>query len=144
MWKRHMESKTYQHKVQYYETDQMQIVHHSNYIRWFEEARSDFLEQIGYGYDRMEKEGIISPVIEIHAKYRSMTRFGETVNIQVKMVNFTGLKFSLEYIISDSVTGEIRVTGSSEHCLLDRDNKPVRLKKVNPELYALLDSCVEK
>ena len=102
------------------------------------------MEQIGYGYDRMEKEGIISPVIEIHAKYRSMTRFGETVNIQVKMVNFTGLKFSLEYIISDSVTGEIRVTGSSEHCLLDRDNKPVRLKKVNPELYALLDSCVEK
>ena len=139
-----MDIKTYQHKVQYYETDQMQIVHHSNYIRWFEEARSDFLEQIGYGYDRMEKEGIISPVIEIHAKYRSMTRFGEMVNIVVKMIRFTGLKFELEYIISDSVTGEIRVTGSSEHCLLARDSKPVRLKKVNPELYALLDSCVEK
>ena len=139
-----MEMKIYQHKVQYYETDQMQIVHHSNYIRWFEEARMNFLEQAGFGYDRFEKEGIISPVLEVQAKYLTMTRFGENVNIQVKMVNFTGLKFSIEYVISDSVTGEVRVTGRSGHCLLDRENKPIRLKKVNPELYELLDSLVEK
>lgn len=139
-----MEIKTYQHKVQYYETDQMQIVHHSNYIRWFEEARTDFLEQAGYGYDRFEREGIISPVLEIQAKYKSMARYGEIVNIDVKMVSFTGLKFALEYIISDSVTGEVRVTGRSEHCLLDRNNKPIRLKKVNPGLYELLDSLTEK
>ncbi len=139
-----MEIKSYQHKVQYYETDQMQIVHHSNYIRWFEEARTDFLEQAGFGYDRFEKEGIISPVLEVHAKYHTMTRFGEIVSIKVKMTNFTGLKFTIEYIISDSVTGEVRVTGRSEHCLLDRENKPIRLKKVNPGLYELLDSLVEK
>lgn len=139
-----MEMKIYQHKVQYYETDQMQIVHHSNYIRWFEEARTDFLEQAGFGYDRFEKEGIISPVLEVHAKYLTMTRFGETVNIQVKMTNFTGLKFTIEYVISDSVTGEVRVTGRTEHCLLDKENKPIRLKKVNPGLYELLDSLVEK
>ena len=139
-----MEIKSYQHKVQYYETDQMQIVHHSNYIRWFEEARTDFLEQAGFGYDRFEKEGIISPVLEVHAKYLTMTRFGETVNIQVKMTNFTGLKFTIEYVISDSVIGEVRVTGRTEHCLLDKENKPIRLKKVNPGLYELLDLLVEK
>lgn len=139
-----MEIKAYQHKVQYYETDQMQIVHHSNYIRWFEEARTDFLEQAGFGYDRFEKEGIISPVLEVHAKYHTMTRFGETVNIKVTMTNFTGLKFTIEYVISDSVTDEIRVTGRTEHCLLDKENKPIRLKKVNPGLYELLDSLVEK
>ena len=55
----------YIHKVQYYETDQMGIVHHSNYIRWFEEARIDLLEQLGIGYDMIEKEGIISPVIGV-------------------------------------------------------------------------------
>ena len=134
----------YKHKVHYYETDQMQIVHHSNYIRWFEEARTDFLEQAGFGYDRFEKEGIISPVLEVHAKYHTMTRFGETVNIQVKMTTFTGLKFTIEYVISDSVTGEVRVTGRTEHCLLDKENKPIRLKKVNPGLYELLNSLVEK
>ena len=51
--------KPYEHIVQYYETDQMGIVHHSNYIRWFEEARSYILEQIGFGYKKMEEEGII-------------------------------------------------------------------------------------
>lgn len=50
----------YIHKVQNYETDQMGIVHHSNYIRWFEEARSDVLEKAGMGYDVMEAEGVIS------------------------------------------------------------------------------------
>ena len=139
-----MEIKIYQHKVQYYETDMMGIVHHSNYIRWFEEARMDFLEQAGYSYKRFEDEGIISPVLEVQAKYRSMVRFGDTVNIEVHMRSFTGLKFGLDYIISDSITGEIRVIGSSEHCLLDRGHKPVRLKKVNPQLYDLLSALVEK
>lgn len=138
-----MEIKIYQHKVQYYETDMMGIVHHSNYIRWFEEARMDFLEQAGYSYKRFEDEGIISPVLEVTAKYRSMVRFGDIVNIEVNMRSFNGLKFGLEYIISDSMTGEVRVTGTSEHCLLDKMHKPVRLKKINPELYTLLESLVE-
>ena len=53
---------TYTHKVQYYETDQMAFVHHSNYIRWFEEARIDFMEKLGAPYDKMEQMGFISPV----------------------------------------------------------------------------------
>ena len=55
----------YHHTVQYYETDRMGITHHSNYIRWMEEARVDFLRQLGWGYDRLEAEEIISPVTEL-------------------------------------------------------------------------------
>ena len=55
----------YDHKVQYYETDGMGIVHHSNYIRWFEEARVDLLEQLGFGYDRIEEAGYSGPVLEV-------------------------------------------------------------------------------
>lgn len=54
-----MEVAVYEHKAQYYETDQMGIVHHSNYIRWFEEARVDLLEQLGIGYDVMENVNIV-------------------------------------------------------------------------------------
>ena len=49
----------YRHKVQYYETDKMGITHHSNYIRWMEEARIDFLAQIGWNYERLEVMGIV-------------------------------------------------------------------------------------
>ena len=72
----------YKHKVQYYETDQMGIVHHSNYIRWFEEARMDFMEKMGMGYDQMESQGILSPVLSVEAKYLRMVHFGDTVSIE--------------------------------------------------------------
>ena len=58
-----MTTHQYQHKVQYYETDQMGMVHHSNYIRWFEEARVDYLAAVGLPYDQMEAEGIITHLI---------------------------------------------------------------------------------
>ena len=54
--------KDYIRKVQYYETDRMGIVHHSNYIRWFEEARIFYMEKMGYSYSEMEKTGIMIPV----------------------------------------------------------------------------------
>lgn len=139
-----MEIKKYEHKVQYYETDMMGIVHHSNYIRWFEEGRTDFLEQAGYSYKRFEDEGIISPVLAVNAKYRSMARYGDVVNVEVHMRSFSGVKFALEYIITDRETGEIRVTGSSEHGLLGKDHRPVNLKKVNPQLFDLMKSLVEE
>ena len=60
-----------EHKVQYYETDGMGIVHHSNYIRWFEEARVDLLEQLGFGYDRIEAAGYSGPVLEVSCQYKT-------------------------------------------------------------------------
>ena len=54
--------KLYAHKVQYYETDMMGMVHHANYIRWMEEARIDFMDRLGFSYRKMEEEGVVSPV----------------------------------------------------------------------------------
>ena len=57
--------KPYTHTVQYYETDRMQISHHSNYVRWMEEARVSFLAQLGFPYEKLEERGIISPVVAV-------------------------------------------------------------------------------
>lgn len=127
-----MELKGYEHKVQYYETDQMGCVHHSNYIRWFEETRSAYLEQMDMGYDRMEEEGIISPVLTVQAEYRSMTRYGETVTIAMKIVKYNGIRLTLEYQVRDAATGILRCTGQSSHCFLDREGSIVSLKKARP------------
>lgn len=75
----------YQHKVQYYETDKMGITHHSNYIRWMEEARIDFLEKIGWSFARIEAEGIVSPVISVDVKYRKTTTFNDLITILVQV-----------------------------------------------------------
>lgn len=121
--------KIYVHNVKYYETDQMGIVHHSNYIRWFEEARLDVMEQIGFGYDVMEKSGIISPVVEINCRYKNMVYFNDTVSIYVSLKELKALKFYLEYNIRDSKTNEIKATGSSVHCFLSKDGRPIVINK---------------
>ena len=75
----------YTHKAQYYETDQMGIIHHSNYIRWFEEARVGFLDSIGCPYSYMEEQGIVSPVLEVSCQYHSMVHFSDLVDITVSV-----------------------------------------------------------
>ena len=88
----------YQHIVQYYETDKMGITHHSNYIRWMEEARVDFLEKTGWSYAKLEEEGIVSPVTAVECKYRQSTTFPDTIDIEVLVEEFKGVRLKLKYV----------------------------------------------
>ncbi len=128
----------YIHKVQYYETDKMAIVHHSNYIRWFEEARVDWLEQIGCTMKEIEDEGVLIPVMSVTCNYHSMVRFGDEVAVKIKVNKFNGIKIEMEYEIRDAVTNELRTTGLSSHCFIDADGKLISLKKSKPQIYEKL------
>ncbi len=123
----------YRHKVQYYETDTMKIVHHSNYVRWMEEARVDMLEQMGIGYDVMERSGILSPVLSVSCEYKSMTRFPETVIVSVRIARYTGVRFDLEYEIRDEKTDALRTVCKSSHCFIDESGKPISLRRKFPD-----------
>lgn len=125
------------HKVQYYETDRMGITHHSNYIRWMEEARVAFLEELGWGYDRMEKEGVISPVIHIDCDYRKTTSFPDIVDITAQVEEYNGVKLKIYYTMYNAETGELVAEGHSAHCFLDEQGRPVRMKKTFPQLDEL-------
>lgn len=124
----------YEHHAKYYETDQMGIIHHSNYVKWMEEARLDLMEQIGLNYKQMEEMEIISPVLSISVDYRSMVHFDDTVVIQCKLVKYNGIKMEVEYVMTDKKTGEVRTTARSSHCFLNRSGQPISLKKSYPEL----------
>lgn len=136
-----MKTYTCSHKAQYYETDQMGIIHHSNYIRWFEEARISLLEAIGYPYDRMEAEGILSPVLEVSCQYRSMVHFGDTVEITASVKSFNGIKLAIQYEVHDKSTGKLRTTGESSHCFLDKEGNLLSLKRSHPDIYQVLKQC---
>ena len=126
----------YQHKVQYYETDKMGIVHHSNYIRWMEEARIDFLGQIGWNYKKLEDMGVISPVTAVDCKYKVSTYFDDVITIKVWIEEFKGVKLKIAYEMKrdDVVVCEAR----SEHCFLDAEGNIIRLRKEYPEFYETL------
>lgn len=126
----------YQHQVQYYETDQMGIAHHSNYIRWMEEARIDFLHQIGWDYKKLEESGVISPVTDVACKYKVTTKFYDVIMIAVQVAEFKGVKLKLRYEMKrdDVVVCE----AASEHCFLNADGKIINIKRECPAFYETL------
>lgn len=123
------------HKVQYYETDQMKVVHHSNYIRWMEEARIEHLNAIGVSYAELEQRGIISPVLSVECAYHAMTRFGETVRIETRLTELGNVRYRLSYAIADAATGELRATGASSHCFVNPESRVISLKRADRTVY---------
>ena len=126
----------WQHLVQYYETDLAGIVHHSNYVRWFEEARTWLMSDMGYDYAQMEADGVLVPVLAIKAQYKRMTRFGETVNIAAKVEHFNGVTMTLSYEVTDVATGKLKASGSSTHAFLAKDSyRPIALRRSLPAVH---------
>lgn len=132
----------YQHKVQYYETDKMLVTHHSNYIRWMEEARVDFLERIGWSYMKLEELGIISPVISVDGKYKKSTTFGDIVSVDVRIQEFKGVKLKLVYSMTNQ-NGEAVFEGHSEHCFLTSEGKPMMIRVTYPDFYNAIMEAYE-
>ena len=134
--------KDYIHKVHYYETDKMGVTHHSNYVRWMEEARVDFLDQIGYGYAKMESEGIISPVIGIECEYKKTTTFDDEICIRAEIESYNGIKLVIRYTMTNVQTGDFVLKGKSKHCFLTKEGKPLSLRKQFPEVDKALNDLV--
>ena len=127
----------YIHSIQYYETDKMGITHHSNYIRWMEEARIDFLSRNGWDYAKLEEMGIVSPVLGVSCDFKVSTTFPDKIYISVSVEDFKGVKLHLQYEMKNE-SGATVCTGKSVHAFLDRSGKPVKMKQEFPELYKML------
>ena len=138
-----MELKPYLRHVNYYETDQMAIVHHSNYICWFEEARLDFMNQIGINYRTFEKTGLIIPVVDVSCKYLISAKYDDMLSIRAILTQFTGVRMAFRYEVRFRDTGELAATGTSTHCFLDEHRNPVSIKRRDPALYEIMRGYVE-
>ncbi|MCR5005464.1 MAG: acyl-CoA thioesterase [Clostridiales bacterium] len=137
-------SHRYTHVVQYYETDKMGITHHSNYVRWMEEARVGFLKEIGWEFTTLEALGIICPVVEISCTYKKPTVFAEQITIEVSVQEFKGVKLFIAYEMRNE-QDEVVCTASSTHAFLDAEGRPIRIKQKYPGFYqALLESGTEE
>ena len=132
----------YIHTVKYYETDRMGITHHSNYVRWMEEARIDFLEQIGWGLDRIEAMGIVSPVVSISCKYKQTTTFPEKIAIVVVLEEVRGARLKLRYTMKNEA-GRTVFEAHSENCFTDASGRILRLDRQFPEFYKALCELAE-
>ncbi len=133
---------TYKRRVNYYETDAMQIVHHSNYIRFLEEARIYFMDEIGLPYKKVEEKGILIPVIGVNCTYKTPAKFDDILEIKVKIKEYTGVKMVISYEITDSNTKEAVLLGETKHCFVNKDMKPISLKKYSKEMSEILEKTL--
>ena len=131
---------TYKHVVQYYETDKMGITHHSNYVRFMEEARVSFLEKIGWGYDKLEGMGVISPVVSISCDYKKSTTFADVIEIELYISSLTRVKFTISYVMR--VGENLVCTAESTHCFVSQSGRPISIQKQNPAFFDVLTGFV--
>ncbi len=132
----------YIHKVHYYETDKMGITHHSNYIRFMEEARMNYLNEAGFTMARLEAEGITSPVISVTCDYKYPSTYDDEIGIEVRLTQYTGVKFVLSYVMRNIRTGNVVAEATSAHCFIDAEGRPVAVKKTCPDLDGKMKSIM--
>lgn len=122
-------------KVNYYETDGMQIVHHSNYIRYMEEARIYLMEKMGLPYEKLEEAGIAIPTTEVNCKYKFPAKFADILEIEVYINEYTSVRMTVSYVIRNKTQdNKLVLTGETKHCFTNKEVKPISLKKYNEEM----------
>ncbi|HJV44963.1 MAG TPA: thioesterase family protein [Bacillota bacterium] len=126
--------------VRYAETDAMQIVHHANYLVWFELGRTKYMEDLGISYASVEQRGFLLPVLEITAKYKKPFRYGETAIIKTTIQKYDGLRVIYNYAVVDK-QGELHVEGTSSHVIVTKEKfKPINIKKHLPDLHEIFET----
>ena len=132
----------YLRTINYYETDRMNFVHHSNYIRYFEEARVWIMETNGMGYAAVEAMGLMIPVLSVNVKYIKHITFNDKIEIDTRITKFTGVKMTVEYNVYKD--GELTTQGESTHCFLEKSTlSPVNLKRAYPDVYTFFQKLYE-
>lgn len=134
----------YERKINYYETDRMGVVHHSNYIRYLEEARTEWLEALDMPFDLLEKNKITIPALAVNCTYKHHVTFGDIILIKTYAKEYTGVRMTIGYEITDKKTGNVVLIGETKHCFTDNNLKPIILKKYAPEFHEKFSKLLDE
>ena len=125
----------FERKINYYETDRMGVVHHSNYIRFLEEARCEMLAAHNMPYSAFEEQGVMIPVLGVNCDYKSHVTFDDVITIKPCVKEFNGVRLTMGYHITNKNTGNLILIGETKHCFTDLNLRPIRLQKQIPDFY---------
>jgi len=131
-------------KVRYVETDQMGIVHHSNYYAWFEVGRTEYITGIGMTYKEMEENNIMLPVIESSCRYIQGAKYEDILIIQTFMKELNGAKVIFNYNVIREVDAKILAKGSTTHAFVNEKFRVINLKKKNIEMWSRFQKLLKE
>lgn len=139
-----MEPYCYNVRVQYFDTDKMMVMHHANYIRYFETARTEYFREEGFPYSEMEKEDFQIPVLAVQVKFQQPALYDEVIAITCKIVKLGPASLEVDYEMRSTETGLLHATGHTRHGFTTKSSRPIPLKKKYPEIYAFIERLYEK
>ena len=116
-------------RVRYAETDAMGIVYHTNYIVWFEVGRGEFMRQRGGDYRQFEEQGLYLPVTEVVARFLSPARYDDLVVVKTSVAEVRSRSVTMYYEVLMQETGQLLVTGHTEHFCTDREGRVRRFPR---------------
>ncbi len=128
--------------VRYAETDQMGIVHHSNYPIWFEAGRTDFIKKMGLPYSKVEEMGFMLPLIELKCNYKNAAKYEDNIIVKTQLKEITPVRVVFYYQAFRKDEPVPLATGETYHVWTDKALKPVNIKKHSDEIYQLLKKSI--
>ncbi|MDD4370755.1 MAG: acyl-CoA thioesterase [Bacteroidia bacterium] len=128
--------------ARYSETDQMGIIHHSNYAVWFEAGRTDFLKKAGIPNKEIEEQGVLLPLYEMNCKFKSPARYEDEIIVKTKLEYIGKVRIVFSYQVLNAKDGSVLTTGETKHAWTNKSLKPVNAQLLIPDIYNVL--CEEE
>ena len=128
--------------ARYSETDQMGIIHHSNYAVWFEAGRTDFLKKAGIPNKEIKEQGVLLPLYEMNCKFKSPARYEDEIIVKTKLEHIGKVRIVFSYQVLNAKDGSVLTTGETKHAWTNKSLKPVNAQLLIPDIYNVL--CEEE
>ncbi len=132
----------YIREINYYETDKMGVVHHSNYIRFLEEARCRWMKELNLPMEKLEEMGYTIPTLEVNCKYKNHVTSGGIISIKPFVAEYNGVRMTIEYKVMNVKTGKEIIKAWTKHCFTNRELRPVNMKKNNFAIHQIFEKLV--
>ncbi|TFJ92758.1 acyl-CoA thioesterase [Lentibacillus salicampi] len=146
-------------RVPYKDTDRMGVVHHGNYITWFENARTECMRHYGLTYSKMERLGFLLPVLDVNVTYKKSAWYDDCVAVFTRVASYSPVRLEFtyearkvteeEFMQNDEAQtaepfGELLAKGTTMHMWVNQEWKPVRMDKAAPDVYGILQNIEER
>ena len=112
-------------RVRYAETDRMGLLHHANYLVYFEQARTELLRQQGFTYRDLEDQGFLLVLTKVEVKYKRPARYDDVLTVRTIVVKTTLVRIDHRYEVYRDA--ELVAEGSSTLACVDREGRPQAL-----------------
>lgn len=129
--------------ARYSETDQMGIIHHSNYAVWFEAGRTDYLKKVGISNTNIEARGILLPLYEMNCQFKSPAKYEDEIMVITDLKQISRVRLCFSYQVINAENNKLLATGETMHAWTDKALRPVNAAKAVPDVYSMLSQSIK-